>query len=68
MLSSLLDYLLLGTDERMHVKSKARHLTLSGTLASAPARTKHLRMFVEPAVAAIIKGVSLQLPSTSAPA
>jgi predicted secreted protein len=55
-------------DERMHVKAKAQHLTLSGTLASAPARTKHLRMFVEPAVAAIIKGVSLQLPSTSAPA
>uniref|UniRef100_A0A453HUP5 Uncharacterized protein n=1 Tax=Aegilops tauschii subsp. strangulata TaxID=200361 RepID=A0A453HUP5_AEGTS len=41
---------------------------LSGTLASAPARTKHFRISVEPLMAAMINGVSLQLPSTSAPA
>jgi ferredoxin-NADP reductase len=48
--------------------SKGKKLTVSVTLASAPARTKHLRMSVEPSVAAIIKGVSLPIPSTSAPA
>jgi hypothetical protein len=53
---------------RLHVEARTKELTVLVTLASAPARTKHLRMSVEPAVAAIIKGVSLPIPSTSAPA
>ena len=57
-----------GREHPCSSKVKKKELTLSVTLASAPARTKHLRMSVEPARAAIIKGVSLPIPSTSAPA
>jgi hypothetical protein len=62
------EYGMLGMDNIIHVAARGKKLTVSVTLASAPARTKHLRMSVEPSVAAIIKGVSLPIPSTSAPA
>jgi hypothetical protein len=69
-MNCILGYVLSGVNESIHVcSSKVRkRLTVSVILASAPARTKHLRMSVEPSMAAIIKGVSLPIPSTSAPA